>query len=110
MCREPPVAGELYNKMRKARGSGNDDRNGTGADDHDHGKSADFETNLQFSFVYTEEEVRIYLDMLRSGKISFPGMVTDIISLDDCVSKGLARPDRSSQRKILIKPSMNEHE
>ncbi|WP_258360441.1 zinc-dependent alcohol dehydrogenase [Moorella sulfitireducens] len=65
-----------------------------------------FEPDIQFSFVYTEEEVRIYLDMLAAGKISFPGMVTDIISLDECVEKGLDRKDRRGQLKILINPNL----
>lgn len=64
------------------------------------------EPDLNFSFVYTAEEVQIYLDMLASGKIHFPGMVTDIISLDDCVEKGLDRKDRSGMLKILIDPSL----
>ena len=58
------------------------------------------------SFVYTPEEVEMYLSMLKSGKISFPGMVTDIIALDDCVEKGVDRKDRTGQLKILIDPSL----
>lgn len=65
-----------------------------------------YEINLQFSFVYLQEDVEIYLEMLRTGKVSFPDMVTDIVSLDECVEKGLARPDRRTQRKILIRPSL----
>lgn len=64
------------------------------------------EPDLNFSFVYTAEEVQIYLDMLSSGKISFPGMVTDIIPLTSCVEQGLDRKDRSGQLKILIDPSL----
>lgn len=64
------------------------------------------EPELLFTFVYTREEVSMYLDMLASGKVDFPGMVTDIISLDDCVKKGLAREDRRGQLKILIDPSL----
>ena len=44
--------------------------------------------------------------MLKSGKISFPGMVTDIIALDDCVEKGVDRQDKTGQLKILIDPSL----
>ena len=44
--------------------------------------------------------------MLASGKIRFPGMVTDIIGLDDVVEKGVARQDRRGQLKILLDPSM----
>ncbi|MDR0851446.1 MAG: alcohol dehydrogenase catalytic domain-containing protein [Clostridiales Family XIII bacterium] len=65
-----------------------------------------FEPDIDFSFVYTPDEVQIYLDMLNAGKIRFPGMVTDIISLDDAVVKGLDRKDKSGQIKILIDPSM----
>ena len=57
------------------------------------------------TFVYTPEEVEMYLDMLRQGKIRFPGMVTDVIRLEEVVEKGLARADRSDQIKILIDPA-----
>lgn len=58
------------------------------------------------SFVYTPEEIEMYLDMLASGKLRFPGMVTDVIALDDVVEKGVARQDRKGQLKILIDPSL----
>lgn len=64
------------------------------------------EPNFQFSFTYTEEDVKIYLDMVASGKMSFPGMVTDIIPLDKAVELGLDRKDRKGQLKILIDPSL----
>lgn len=63
------------------------------------------EIDLMGSFVYTREEIGIFLDMLRSGKVAFPDMVGDIIALDDVVDRGLARPDRSSVLKILVDPS-----
>ncbi len=63
-----------------------------------------FEIDLQSSFVYLQEEVEMYLDMLASGRVSFPGMVTDIIPLEECGPRGLGRPDRGSQLKMLIKP------
>jgi (R,R)-butanediol dehydrogenase/meso-butanediol dehydrogenase/diacetyl reductase len=63
------------------------------------------EPEFLFTFVYTESDVKIYLEMLASGKIEFPGMVTDIISLDETVEKGLGRKDRKGQLKILIDPS-----
>lgn len=44
--------------------------------------------------------------MLASGKIQFPGMVTDIIALDDVVEKGVARQDRKGQLKLLIDPTL----
>ena len=68
------------------------------------GRAQIFEPDLKLSFVYTAEEVEMYLSMLASGKISFPGMVTDIIPLEDCLEKGLGRKDRASHLKILIKP------
>lgn len=64
------------------------------------------EIDLISSFVYTPEEIRMYLDMLSSGRLSFPGMVTDVIALDDVVEKGVARRDRTGQLKILIDPSL----
>ena len=64
------------------------------------------EPDLKFTFVYTADEVRIYLEMLAAGKIHFPGMVTDIIPLTDCVEKALDRKDRTGMLKILIDPSL----
>ncbi len=64
------------------------------------------EPNFQFSFTYTEEDVKIYLSMVASGKMKFDGMVTDIVSLDDAVEKGLGRKDRTGMVKILIDPSL----
>ena len=46
----------------------------------------------------------MYLQMLAAGKIAFPGMVTDIVSLDNCQEQGLGRKARASQLKILIAP------
>jgi threonine dehydrogenase-like Zn-dependent dehydrogenase len=65
-----------------------------------------FEPNLDFSFVYTPDEVRIYLDMLRAGKLSFSDMVTDVVSLSDCVEKGLRRGAGKGRLKVLIDPSL----
>ena len=64
------------------------------------------EPDIKFSFTYTKEEVQIYLDMVASGKLSFPGMVTDIVSLDNGIEQGLGRKDRTGQLKILIDPSL----
>ena len=64
------------------------------------------EPEMLFTFVYTEEEVQMYLEMLAAGKIRFPGMVTDIIPLTDCVEKALDRKDRTGMLKILIDPSL----
>ena len=63
-----------------------------------------FEIDFQSSFVYLQEEVEMYLQMLAAGKIAFPGMITDIVSLDNCQEQGLGRKDRASQLKILIAP------
>lgn len=65
-----------------------------------------FEPDLQFSFVYTEEEVIMYLEMLAAGKISFPGMITGIVSLDDAVEKYIGAPSRKGHLKVLIDPSL----
>ena len=64
------------------------------------------EIDLISSFVYTPEEIGMYLDMLSAGKLQFPGMVTDIIALDDVVEKGVDRKDRTGQLKILLDPSL----
>ena len=64
------------------------------------------EIDIISSFVYTEEEIKMYLELLNEKKISFPDMVTDIISLDELVEKGLDRKDRSGMLKILCKPGM----
>ena len=64
------------------------------------------EIDLISSFVYTEEEIEMYLQLLNAEKIEFPGMVTDIIGLDDVVEKGLDRKDRSGMIKILLRPGI----
>ena len=64
------------------------------------------EIDLISSFVYTPEEIEIYLDMLAKGKIRFPGMVTEEVGLDDVVEKALDRKDRTGQLKILLNPSL----
>jgi len=65
-----------------------------------------FETDIKHSFIYTPSEVKIFLQMANAGKLNYDGMVTDIVSLDDCVSRGLGREDRHGQIKILIDPSL----
>lgn len=62
------------------------------------------EIDLISSFVYTEEEVQMYLELLNTKKISFPNMVTDIISLEELIEKGLDRKDRAGMLKILCRP------
>ncbi len=63
------------------------------------------EPTFKFSFTYTEEDVKIYLDMVNSGKLEFPNMVTGVVSLDECVEKVFAS-DRKGQIKVLIDPSL----
>ncbi len=69
------------------------------------GRFSPSEPNFQFSFTYTEEDVKIYLDMVNSGKLVFPNMVTGVVSLDECVEKVFAS-DRKGQIKVLIDPSL----
>lgn len=64
------------------------------------------EVSLSTSFVYTPDEARMYLEMITTDKLRFSDLVTDVIRLDDCVSLGLDRQDRSKQLKILIDPWM----
>ncbi len=64
------------------------------------------ELDLNTSFVYTPDEVRAYLEMLRAGRLHFRDLVTDVVPLDECVSRGLGRKDRAGQLKILIDPSL----
>ncbi len=63
------------------------------------------EPNFQFTFTYTENDVKIYLDMVAAGKLSFPNMVTDVVSLDDAVEKGF-KNRKPGSIKVLIDPSL----
>ena len=63
------------------------------------------EPNFQFSFTYTEEDVKIYLEMVAQGKLEFPGMVTGVVSLTNCVEEFFST-DRKGQLKVLIDPSL----
>jgi len=64
------------------------------------------EPEFQFTFVYTREEVEMYLDMLARGKVKFPGMVTGVVSLEDAVPKYIGAPSRRGHLKVLIDPSL----
>jgi (R,R)-butanediol dehydrogenase/meso-butanediol dehydrogenase/diacetyl reductase len=64
------------------------------------------EIDLIASFVYTRDEIGMFLDMLRSGKVAFPDMVGDVIRLEEVVTRGLCRPERSSALKILVDPAL----
>ncbi len=48
-----------------------------------------FEPNMQFSFTYTENDVKIYLEMVAPGQAPLPPMVTDIVSLDNALKRYL---------------------
>ncbi len=63
-----------------------------------------FEPDFQYSFVYTEADIKIYMDMLAAGKVDFNGMVTGVFSLGDVVEKYLESP-RKDHIKVLIDPS-----
>ena len=58
--------------------------------------------------MYTADEVKTYLDLIASGKVSFKSLVTDVIGLEDCVEQGLERSSRpgNGQIKILIRPAL----
>ena len=64
------------------------------------------EPEFKFTFVYTREEVEMYLDMLGRGKVKFPGMVTGIVSMEDAVPKYIGAPSRRGHLKVLIDPSL----
>lgn len=65
-----------------------------------------FEPEFKYSFVYTREEVEMYLDMLAQGKVEFPGMVTGIVSLEDALPKYIGAESRRGHLKVLIDPSL----
>lgn len=65
-----------------------------------------FEPEFKYSFVYTREEVEMYLDMLAQGKIEFPGMVTGVVGLEDAVEKYIGAESRRGHLKVLIDPSL----
>lgn len=65
-----------------------------------------FEPELKCSFVYTEDEVNMYLDMLAQGKVRFPGMVTGVLGLQDAMDKYITAPSRKGHLKVLIDPSL----
>ena len=64
------------------------------------------EPEFQFTFVYTREEVEMYLDMLARGKVGFPGMVTGVVGLEDAVPKYIGASSRRGHLKVLIDPSL----
>jgi 2-desacetyl-2-hydroxyethyl bacteriochlorophyllide A dehydrogenase len=66
------------------------------------------ELDFQYSFVYRGEEIKMYMDMLASKKINFPGMVTGVFSMEEVVEKyiGLPAVERKCHLKALIDPSL----
>lgn len=70
------------------------------------GRFSIFEPEFKFSFVYTEEEVMMYLDMLAQGKVKFPGMVTGVVSMEEALPKYIAAPSRKGHLKVLLDPNL----
>ncbi|MDR0719435.1 MAG: alcohol dehydrogenase catalytic domain-containing protein [Treponema sp.] len=66
------------------------------------------EFDFQYSFVYTKEEIKMYMDMLASKKVGFPGMVTGVFSMEDVVEKYIGAPmaSRKEHLKVLIDPGL----
>jgi threonine dehydrogenase-like Zn-dependent dehydrogenase len=64
------------------------------------------EINMDTSFVYDAAEVSMVFDFLANGKLPVAKkMVTDIIGMDDVVTKGLERlAGKNDQIKILLAP------
>jgi threonine dehydrogenase-like Zn-dependent dehydrogenase len=65
------------------------------------------EIDLQITFVYDAAEIAMIFDFLASGKLpQAKKMVTDIIGMNDVVTKGLERLSRKNdQIKILLAPN-----
>ena len=63
------------------------------------------EPDFQYSFAYTRKDVSIFMDMLAAEKVSFPGMVTGIFSMEDVASKYMDT-DRKGHIKGLLDPSL----
>jgi (R,R)-butanediol dehydrogenase/meso-butanediol dehydrogenase/diacetyl reductase len=66
------------------------------------------EINMDTSFVYDAAEVAMVFDFIAGGKMPMAKkMITDIIKLDDVVTKGLERlAGKNDQIKILLAPDM----
>jgi len=58
------------------------------------------ETEIKASLAYGEDEIRICLDFLAQRRFKTEGILSDIISLDDIVEKGV---ERLASTKGLIK-------
>ena len=73
----------------------------------DMGRAMAKEINLRFSFTYEPAvDFPISLELLASGAVDAPGMITDHISLDELVDRGLEELLHHSDRhvKILVDP------
>lgn len=64
------------------------------------------EINLTATFAFTEDDLRIYIDLINMDKVYVGKMVTKIISLQDCVEEGLKPDNRKNNIKILIDPRL----
>ena len=64
------------------------------------------EPDIHYSFVYTEADIKTYMDMLAAGKVSFPGMVTGIFGIEDVVKEFFGAEDRKGHIKALINPNL----
>ncbi len=68
------------------------------------GRFSIYEPEFKYTFVYTREEVEMYLDMLKRGKVRFPGMVTGEVSLEEAVPEFIGAASRKGHLKVLINP------
>jgi (R,R)-butanediol dehydrogenase/meso-butanediol dehydrogenase/diacetyl reductase len=74
----------------------------------DMGRAMAKEINIRFSFTYEPAvDFPISLDLLASGAVDAPGMITDHIPLDELVDRGLEELLHHSDRhvKILVDPA-----
>ena len=64
-----------------------------------------FEQDFQYSFVFTRKDIDIFIDMLASGKVGFPSMVTGVFSMENVVDEYISS-NRKGHIKGLIDPSL----
>ncbi|MCL1896994.1 MAG: zinc-binding dehydrogenase [Clostridiales bacterium] len=64
------------------------------------------EPDFHYSFVYTEADIKTYMDLLAAGKVSFPGMVTGVFSMENVVEEYFGAKDRKGHIKALISPNL----
>jgi len=63
------------------------------------------EPDFQYSFAYTRKDISIFMDLLAAGKVTFPGMVTGVFSMEGVAEKYMGA-NRKGQIKGLINPSL----